>query len=409
MKVDLSTVLSVQSPLLGAKCENLGRAKRVYLSYDRTTGWAVQDFRGCLGFVKKILRALGFYSSTHLKNIASQMQREANVPQQLLNKINACWVKKAGRIPTHSSSAQNSAPNGPLGILTSDRDGGFNLGGLDLPFLDANGQGLVRHYLEKLQGSADYRDSDDLEKKSRRSLTARLDKILLLMANNQEYRDKLLCIFEGLRSNPTCGDGVMVLFHDIEVQWHIYHKEHTLQERADLAARTQRFFDLKAHAVGVHKERSGDQAEIILAYQIKSKERLQLPISTQNMLYPFCASFVNDEKLAAAEEKIDLSQLDLLGRCEWWREDLKNMNVHYRAELDEVDVIFGVQLEQLGERADQMTSQAYVQGCNEIVVNRETALQNKTREITARLGADKAIVLKPSLAAQKLAQLAQGE
>ena len=96
MGVTLQQALANHRSLLGANYENVG--KRVYLSYESGKGWSIENFTGCWGFVKGIFRSLGFYASTHLKCVATQIQRETGVPAPLLAKVNGCWQKRGGAI-----------------------------------------------------------------------------------------------------------------------------------------------------------------------------------------------------------------------------------------------------------------------------------------------------------------------
>jgi O-acetyl-ADP-ribose deacetylase (regulator of RNase III) len=90
----MQSLQNVIHTYLGDNLGNLGSQRNLYLSYDATTGWAVKDFAGCIGTIQKFFRWLGFYANTHLKTVRDQLQREANVPPQLLSKIEACWQRQ---------------------------------------------------------------------------------------------------------------------------------------------------------------------------------------------------------------------------------------------------------------------------------------------------------------------------
>ena len=395
MATSLQRALSRNIAALGGNFENLG--KKVYLSFDRRNGWSVENFTGCLGFVKRALRWLGIcYRSTHLKNIAPQIQREANVPQPLLNKINRCWTKKGGivllpPVVPPAVVAPVAKPKGPSAVVLRNLQNVVKGWGFNKEFnftrLDDDQANLLLNYLNKMRGSADYGREE-----SKLSLTNRMKNVLQLLDQNQEFCDKVMGILYGERMSPTCGDGVMVHFHDMEVQWHLCHKEHTLQELADVVARAQRFFDLKAHASKVVKEGGGDQAEIILYYQIMLKDRLELPIATQRMLYPSYIVRIRSAMLDAAEAEIDQPQVDLLGRSELWRDHLKKA---HRESFDRIEEEYGDRMDQAFDNKGDMTDHQYNLLCKRVVREKEEALAAHTRELTNALP----LVLKPRLKA----------
>lgn len=88
--ITLQEVIAKHQNLLGTNFEHLGKKNQIYLSYDQTTGWSVQKFDGCFGFIKQIFRWLGFYASTHFLHVAGQLHKETNVPIELKMKINDC-------------------------------------------------------------------------------------------------------------------------------------------------------------------------------------------------------------------------------------------------------------------------------------------------------------------------------
>lgn len=107
--ITLQQAITQNRETLGAEFENLGSKGKVYLSFDGQTGWSVKKFDGCLGIVQRFLRWMGFYEDTHLKGIAGQVGREADVPAGLLAKINACWQRQGGA-PLQAAPAAPAAP-----------------------------------------------------------------------------------------------------------------------------------------------------------------------------------------------------------------------------------------------------------------------------------------------------------
>lgn len=106
MTTTLLALLASNQTLLGQNFENLGMKKGILLSYDRTKGWAIERLDGVCGFFKWIFRCLGFYQSTRLVTIKTQIDKEPLVNQQLRQKIGLCWMKKEGHDET--------GPNPPL-------------------------------------------------------------------------------------------------------------------------------------------------------------------------------------------------------------------------------------------------------------------------------------------------------
>lgn len=94
MAVTLQAALTHNQVILGANYENLGKKSWTYLDYDQHAGWKVVKFEGCLGYIQQFLRWLGFSSSTELKTVFAQIEKEANVPPELLAKIKSCWQRR---------------------------------------------------------------------------------------------------------------------------------------------------------------------------------------------------------------------------------------------------------------------------------------------------------------------------
>lgn len=255
---------------------------------------------------------------------------------------------------------------------------GFN-STINLTVLNDDQKRLLGTYLAQLRETADYKDVV-----ARPALTNRLERVLQLLSQNQNFRDKVTSIIDPV--NHTCGDGIMVQFNDIEAQWHIYHKEHSLQELAEILARVQKHIELKSHAEKIAMERGlGDHAEIILHYQIQLKERLQLPISTKHMLYPFMASAITEEMIDEAELAINSSQIDLLSRSEFWREHLKKLDGTNATSFKAIEERFDVLMENAIENNENLGSQDYNNRLLQISKDKESALQELTKEITVSL------------------------
>lgn len=83
----------LQNPIFGPNFQNLGRSSGYYLSYRVETGFELKK----LSLVERIIRSMlawaGCYRSTHLKTIAPELVKEANIPPELLAKIQKSWIK----------------------------------------------------------------------------------------------------------------------------------------------------------------------------------------------------------------------------------------------------------------------------------------------------------------------------
>ena len=125
--------------------------------------------------------------------------------------------------------------------------------------------------------------------------------MLRLACENGEFKGKMLALInEGLTS---CHDRVLITFNDIEIQWRI-HQPQSESELLDLLVRVERYEQLHKHAKKIAEERGlGDEIETILHYQIALTKQLDLPISTEGMLYQ-AMSGVTQTMLKDAHTKI---------------------------------------------------------------------------------------------------------
>jgi Leucine-rich repeat (LRR) protein len=172
----------------------------------------------------------------------------------------------------------------------------------------------LNNYLRRLRETRDYQNGTPDSKKN---VILRVERMLRLACENAEFKGQMLALInEGL---TTCGDRVLIIFNDIEIQWHI-HQTQSEPELRNLLVRVERYEQLRKHAIQVAEQRQlGDQVETILHYQIALTEQLDLPISTRGMLYQ-AMSGVNQTMLRDARKKIaSLSDEDLLSRSEHWR------------------------------------------------------------------------------------------
>ena len=147
--------------------------------------------------------------------------------------------------------------------------------------------------------------------------------MLRLACQNEEFRTAMLNIMR--EGSTSCGDRTILFFNDIEVQWHLHHKELSEPDLAKLAIRIQRYELLKAHAkLTAGRIGNGDEEiETILYHCNELKNDLDLPISTEHMLNPNCADMTPALLDQAKVEIGAISDLDLLSQSETWRAHLK--------------------------------------------------------------------------------------
>jgi hypothetical protein len=235
--------------------------------------------------------------------------------------------------------------------------------------LNPENKQLLLRYLLQLKETADYLAHGA----SRQNIIHRTENMLRLACQNSEFKNQMLAII--LEGSTACGDKVIIYFNDIEIQWQLYHKNHTDQELALLAIRIQRYELLKAHALNeAKKRRLGDEVAIVLYYQLRLNDILDLPISTQHMLYPRLSGVTREMLYTAMAEIGNISDLDLLSMSEIWRKYLKKTHA---ADFDKIDEEFTKQT------TDQegLTSQEYKLLWDRIQNDRETALRELTKKL----------------------------
>lgn len=188
---------------------------------------------------------------------------------------------------------------------------------------------MLSKYLGKLHGIADYRDPA-----ARPQVIHRVECMLQLACENAEFRSAMFdLITEGLGS---CGDRVLIVFNEIEIQWQMHREELSDEAAARLAIRTQRYELLKQHAVDVAKQHGlGDQIETILYFHIHLREKLDLPISTEGMLYPACSGVTQQMLDDACSFLGKISDRELLEKSDLWQAWMQKKHQHVVDEINE--------------------------------------------------------------------------
>jgi len=188
----------------------------------------------------------------------------------------------------------------------------------------------LKHYLRRLRDTNDYRNGTPA---SKRNVVLRVERMLRLACENAQFKEKMLALIsEGL---TTCGDRVLIIFNDIEIQWHI-HQIQSEPELRKLLVRVERYERLREHAKKIAQQRGlGDEIETILHYHIALTRALDLPISTHGMLYQAMSGVTQNMLTKARKEIAALNDKDLLSRSEHWRTYLAKKHANAVSAIDE--------------------------------------------------------------------------
>ena len=161
-----------------------------------------------------------------------------------------------------------------------------------------------------------------------------------------------------------CGDRVFVMFNDLEILWQSY-QENMTEERIRALAMGQGRYELIKKLVleEARKRHLGDEIETILYCHIALRERLNLPISTQGMLYPGCSG-VNEEMLNDITAQVEsFSDEALLARSSIWQEWQQK---HHQPEVDRITAHYSELLEQAEELDKAEDHQEYLKVHNDL-------------------------------------------
>ncbi len=193
------------------------------------------------------------------------------------------------------------------------------LSSASLNSLEEDVKAMLANYLRRLEQIKDYKNGGS----ARNNVILRVERMIRLATQNPTFRNEMLALIaEGLQ---TCGDRVQIIFDEIEILWQLNQKKSSPEEFRALAIRAERWRQVGLHAEIQAEERGfGDHIETILYYQIHLRDALDLPISTQNMLYPG-VSGVTEEMLEAAKSEIEaLSDEELLASSHHWQAYVQN-------------------------------------------------------------------------------------
>ncbi|MFY7842630.1 MAG: NEL-type E3 ubiquitin ligase domain-containing protein [Rhabdochlamydiaceae bacterium] len=148
--------------------------------------------------------------------------------------------------------------------------------------LSEDDQASLAKFLNRLTGIKDY-----LTPSTQNLVIKRVYDLLTLIDQKEDVRrDVLTIIKEGLAS---CDDRVTTAFDELEILVALHDDKKTLQEKAKLIIGLHRYKLLQEKINEAStKKLTGvkDEIELLLYAQLHLTKRLELPISTQNMLYP---------------------------------------------------------------------------------------------------------------------------
>jgi hypothetical protein len=170
-------------------------------------------------------------------------------------------------------------------------------------------------------------DDEEERPECQRNVILRVERMVQLAALNPDFKKKMLEILE--TGENTCGDRVLILFNDIEVEWQLHCKEMTDEEFIPLAKRACLYKLLEQHAMIVaEQEGLHDEVETILGFHLsRLQEDFDLPISTEIMLYNDMSGVTEEMINQAQAILMSYSDEQLLERSTHWQERLSKRNV----------------------------------------------------------------------------------
>ncbi len=246
------------------------------------------------------------------------------------------------QICSWSTEFENTYPQQSCQELWGNRSrGGENTQAQFAPLLSLSqeNQEILSDYLRRLRSTRDYTTPG----LSRNNIILRVDRMLQLANQNTAFRDFMLAsIAEGLTS---CNDRVQISFDRIEILWQFHFRPLNRDEYRDLAIRAQRYERLIQHAQEQAQSLGlGDEIETILYYLIHLKNDLNLPITTEGMLYAGMSG-VTEEMLANARHLIQtISDEELLRESPHWEQHQRE---EHSAQTESINNQYGIILEHL--------------------------------------------------------------
>jgi hypothetical protein len=188
--------------------------------------------------------------------------------------------------------------------------------------------------LNRLQNTKDFTNL-----LARPQMVLRVLQMLGGMCTHQEFREKSMAIIT--EALLRCGDRVALSFGQIEVQWRFHCDPGAADSTkfANLLIGAERQKLLRAFADRIIKVKDlGDDVEVYLYLEVRLKDALKLPVSTEGMLYPGMAGISDKDLLdaqnyALGETSTQEQVARILASSELWQNRIKQ---EYRKDFDEV-------------------------------------------------------------------------
>ncbi len=189
-----------------------------------------------------------------------------------------------------------------------------------LASLNADETKNLNEYLRKISQIEDFRM--DATPEAQKNVIRRVENVLQLACVNPVFKVKMLNLVE--QGITTCHDRALLSFNDMEVL-HGLHKANAPDRQFMIAAASaSMYYLLTKHALKICKEKGEiafpDPIETILAFQIRLREDLVLPISTQRMSSEGVGR-VTPAMIEEAKARMDsYTPRQLIERSEDWQE-----------------------------------------------------------------------------------------
>jgi Leucine-rich repeat (LRR) protein len=187
----------------------------------------------------------------------------------------------------------------------------------------------LNEFLAKIEGIQDFGPLSTPE--MQKNVILRAERMIQLACTNPVFKKKMIDILA--TGGSSCGDRATVLFNEIEIEWQFHHKLLTKEEFIALAKRAALYDLVEAYAKKFAQDnRLGDEVETILDFHLRLREKLDLPISTQTMLYrgmsglPQYDDQVIDEAHAVMLSYMQPGNETLLMHSKHWKERVKSQN-----------------------------------------------------------------------------------
>ena len=222
---------------------------------------------------------------------------------------------------------------------------------------------------------------------------ARVAAVIETLAEADSAELRASCFFQASEGLATCADRVAITFSDIEMAC----KAHRILQAGgghDQMARLLKglfrmsALDHFARNAIAHRRGGIDQIEVFLAYRVGLKDELALPCETGAMLYN-AYSGVDRAALDRAKayvlkaESADGGEalVEFAIEQPFWKTHMGTDTCYQEKNL-QIEHVSQKELEELEDRADSISDEDYIKGCNALSAKRDNLLKNVLREYT---------------------------